>query len=71
MKGTVEGFEFERLRPKSEVHSTVDPELADDEKWRGQRIVGVNVSVNIIKEFMIYVQGSSTDDRCFCSVDPI
>lgn len=43
MKGEVEGFEFERLRPKAEIHAMGDVDTADDDKWRAQRITGVLV----------------------------
>jgi FAD-dependent oxidoreductase domain-containing protein 1 len=47
VKGEVEGFEFERLRPKAEIHAMGDLETADDEKWRSQRIIGCFVSLAI------------------------
>ncbi|CAI4229323.1 unnamed protein product [Auanema sp. JU1783] len=43
VKGQVQGFEFERLRPKAEAHTISGIDEADEEKWRSQRITGVHV----------------------------
>ncbi|CAD6190208.1 unnamed protein product [Caenorhabditis auriculariae] len=43
VKAKLEGFEFERKRANAETHAVDDPDYADDNKWRDQRLSGVLV----------------------------